>query len=104
MSARLRTNPREVNDMGLFDIVKDKAAELFSGASEKVSELTGVELPGAEAADTADNAADTAVDTAQSVTDTATGAAQDVTDAASDAVDNVTGDVTGDATDPHRGE
>lgn len=83
--------------MGLFDIVKDKAAELFSGASEKVSELTGVELPGA---DTADAATDTAADTA-------TGAAQEATDTAAGAVDNVTGDVTeavDNVTDPHRGE
>lgn len=72
--------------MGLFDIVKDKAAELFSGASEKVSELTGAELPGA----------DDLAESADTVTGTATGAAQEVTEAADNAV--------GDLTDPHRGE
>jgi hypothetical protein len=76
--------------MGLFDIVREKASELFSGASEKVTEVTGVELPGAE---TAENLTDTAAATGQEVTDaaqglgdTATGAAEDITGTASDAI------------------
>jgi hypothetical protein len=84
--------------MGLFDIIKDKAAELMSGASDKVNDLTGAELPGAEAADqlaqSADNVADTAATTGQDLTDTA----QDVTGSASEAADNA---IT-DATDPNR--
>ena len=31
--------------MNLFDMFKDKATELLQGATGKVSELTGVELP-----------------------------------------------------------
>lgn len=88
--------------MGLFDIVRDKAAELFSGASEKVTELTGVELPGTENAENVtDTATDTATDaatdtgeqltdTAQGLGDTATGAAEDLTGTASDAIGDIT--------------
>lgn len=35
--------------MGLFDAIRDKAAELLGGAEEKVGELTGTELPGTDA-------------------------------------------------------
>ncbi len=78
--------------MGLFDIVKEKAAELLGGASEKVSELTGTELPGADqvtqhtdnltesATGAVEDFSGTATDAAGNVTDTATGAVEDVTD------------------------
>jgi hypothetical protein len=77
--------------MGLFDIVRDKVTELLSGASDKVTELTGAELPGAEATDQLAQSAD-------NLADTATGAAQDLTGSASEAVDSA---IT-DATDPNR--
>jgi hypothetical protein len=76
--------------MGLFDVVREKAAELLSGAGDKVSELTGAELPDPEAAtDQLAQAADTAAESVQSATDAAadTGVAEGLTDAASEAVD-----------------
>jgi hypothetical protein len=84
--------------MGLFDIIKEKAAELLGGAGEKVNDLTGVELPGTESTDqvaqSADNLADTAATTGQAVSDTA----QDITgSAAEDATNAIT-----DLTDPNR--
>ena len=44
--------------MSLFDVIKDKATELLSGASDKVTELTDVELPGGEIVDKATDAVD----------------------------------------------
>jgi uncharacterized protein YjbJ (UPF0337 family) len=81
--------------MGLFDAVREKAAELLSGATEKVSELTGTEI-----ADPRQHVADTAQDlgdSAQGHADAATGAGQDlagttgesVRDAVTDAGDQV---------------
>jgi hypothetical protein len=74
--------------MGLFDVIKDKAAELLSGANDKVKDLTGVELPGTEAADqlaqSADDVAETATTAGQDVTDTA----QNITGSAAEAADN----------------
>ncbi len=67
--------------MGLFDVIKDKAAELFSGAGDKVNELTGTELPGADAVDQlADNVTDTAQDLSGSVSEAADGAVTEATD------------------------
>jgi uncharacterized protein YjbJ (UPF0337 family) len=84
--------------MGLFDIVREKASELLGGASEKVSELTGTELPGKDAAEdltqSAGDVTGTVTETAQGVGENATGAAQDVTDAATQTVN--------DATEPYR--
>lgn len=80
--------------MGLFDAVREKAAELLSGATEKVSELTGTDI-----ADAQQNASDTAQnlgDTAQGYTDTVTGAGQDLAGTAADSVQN-TGDSAVDA-------
>jgi hypothetical protein len=78
--------------MGLFDIIKEKASELFSGASEKVSEVTGVDVPGADqVAQSADNLADTATTAGETITDTA----QDVTGSAAESIT--------DATDPKNG-
>lgn len=83
---------------GPVDIIKDKAAELLSGASDKVNDLTGAQLPRAEAADqlaqSADNLADTAATAGQDLTDTA----QDITGSASEAANNA---IT-DATNPNR--
>jgi hypothetical protein len=75
--------------MGLFDAIRDKAAELMGGAQEKVSELTGTELPNTDAlaeqaqgyTETAQGYADGAAGAVDGVADTATGAAQDVTGA-----------------------
>lgn len=74
--------------MGLFDIVKEKVSELLSGAGDKVTELTGAELPGADVVD----------QVTQSTGDLA-GTAQGVTDSATDAVTGTVQDVTGTATD-----
>lgn len=73
--------------MGLFDTFKEKASELLGGAGDKVSELTGTELPGQEAAE---NAAGQATETAQGFGEQATGAAQDVTDSATEQFNNAT--------------
>lgn len=68
--------------MGLFDAIRDKAAELLGGAEEKVSELTGTELPNTDAlAEQAQGVGDTAQGYVDGAADTATGAAQDVTGA-----------------------
>jgi hypothetical protein len=73
--------------MNLFDMIKGKAAELLTGASDKVSELTGIDLPGGDIADqltqSADglaNAGQNLADTAGTVSDTATGAVTDAID------------------------
>jgi hypothetical protein len=76
--------------MGLFDAMKEKAAELLSGAGDKVSELTGTDLGEAQ---------QNVTDTAQNVGDTATGAAEQYTDTAQDHVNTVT-DQAQDVTDP----
>jgi hypothetical protein len=68
--------------MGLFDIIKDKATELLSGTSDKVNDLAGAELPGAEAAGQLAQSADNLTDTAQDVTGPASEAANNaITDA-----------------------
>jgi uncharacterized protein YjbJ (UPF0337 family) len=68
--------------MGLFDAIRDKAAELLGGAEEKVSELTGTELPNTDAlAEQAQGVGETAQGYVDGAADTATGAAQDVTGA-----------------------
>lgn len=82
--------------MGLFDIVREKASELLGGASAKVSELTGTELPGQDAAEELTQSADNVTETAQGHGEAAAGAVQDVTDAATESVN--------DATDPLRPE
>jgi hypothetical protein len=73
--------------MGLFDIVKEKVSELLSGAGDKVTELTGTELPGA---DQVTQATENLTETAQGVTETATGAVEDVTGTATDAITDTT--------------
>jgi hypothetical protein len=76
--------------MGLFDMVKEKVSELLSGAGDKVTELTGAELPGTEVADQLTQSAETVADTTQGLTDTATGAVEDLTGSASDAITDTT--------------
>lgn len=55
--------------MGLFDSLKDKASELLSGASDKVSEMTGVDLPVDGAADQVTETVDGLGETAQAGAD-----------------------------------
>ncbi|OLF15005.1 hypothetical protein [Actinophytocola xanthii] len=77
--------------MGLFDAVREKAAELLSGATDKVSELTGTDL-----ADAQQNATDTAQNLgegAQGYADQAQGAGQDIAGHATDAAQNTTDSV-----------
>jgi hypothetical protein len=74
--------------MGLFDVFKEKAAELLSGAGDKVSEVTGVELPDAEAVtDQVSQSVDGVAESAQGVGDVATDAASGVVDSASEVVE-----------------
>ncbi|WIX98011.1 hypothetical protein QRX60_28475 [Amycolatopsis mongoliensis] len=77
--------------MSLFDVFKDKAAELLGGASEKVSEVVGVDLPIGEAADQVAQSAAEVTETGQGVVDAVSAQGADVLDA--------TGAV-GDAIDP----
>jgi hypothetical protein len=96
--------------MSLFDMIKGKAAELLTGAGDKVSELTGIDLPGAEIAnqltqsatglaDAGQNLANTATGAGQNLADTATGAGQNLAEAAGTVGDAAIGAVS-DATDP----
>jgi hypothetical protein len=96
--------------MSLFDMIKGKAADLLTGAGDKVSELTGIDLPGGEIADQLTQSADSLADAGQNLADTATGAGQNLADTATDAGQNLaeaagtvgdtaTGAVS-DATDP----
>lgn len=84
--------------MGLFDIVKEKAAELMSGAADKVSELTGTEVP--QSADEVTDTANNLGDTATGLGDTATGMTQDLTDTATNTMDGAVDGVLPDITDP----
>jgi hypothetical protein len=78
--------------MGLFDAVREKAAELLSGATDKVSELTGTDLADAQqnATDAASESAQNLGDTAQGYTEMASGAGQDLAGTAADSAQNVT--------------
>lgn len=80
--------------MGLFDVVREKVSELLSGAGDKVSDLTGVEVPGAEAADQLAQSGDSVADAAQGVRDDVAGAAQDVTGSVPEAADGAIPEVT----------
>lgn len=81
--------------MGLFDAIRDKAAELLGGAQEKVSELTGTELPNTDAlADQAQGVGDTAqgyADGAQGYVDGAQGYVDGATESVTGAAEDVTG-------------
>jgi hypothetical protein len=91
--------------MSLFDMVKGKADELLTGASDKVSELTGIDLPGTEIADQFTQSADGLAGAGQDAVGTLTNAGQNLADtagAAGDAATGTLGAVT-DAVDPPEG-
>jgi hypothetical protein len=87
--------------MGLFDTIREKAAELLGGVTERASDLAG-DLPGAEmledlsqsATDTASQATDEAMGTVQDLGASATEAGADATDSVTDATDTVTESLT----------
>jgi methyl-accepting chemotaxis protein len=93
--------------MGLFDMFKDKAAELIQTAKDQVNDLTGIDLPAAgetiaeqtqqateQVSDIAGNhlQPDTLINTA---TDSIADAGQNAADTAHDAVNNATDKLTG---------
>jgi hypothetical protein len=91
--------------MGLFDTIREKAAELLSGVTENAGDLAdGLpgELPGAEtlndlsqsATDAASEATNEAAGTVQDLSADATEAATDAAGSVTDATDTVTGSVT----------
>jgi len=80
--------------MGLFDTIRDKAAELLSGVTDKASDLAG-DLPGAEMLDDLSQSATGSVSQA---TDEAEGTVQDLGGSAAEAAADATGAVT-DGTD-----
>ena len=77
--------------MSVFDMLKNKASELLQGASEKVSDATGIDLPVGDAADQASEAAAGLGETAQGYADAAGETAQGYADAAGEHVDAATG-------------
>jgi hypothetical protein len=74
--------------MGLFDAMKEKAAELLSGASDKVSELTGTDV--GETHQNVTDGAQNLGETAQGYGDAATENVQQYTEGAQGHVDSVT--------------
>jgi hypothetical protein len=71
--------------MGLFDTIREKAADLLSGVTEKAGDLAG-DVPGA---DMLEGLSDSASEAAGQVTDEATGAVEDLGASATDAADSV---------------
>jgi len=69
-------------EMNLFDMIKDKASELFQGASDKVGEATGIDLPQGGVADQVGESAGGLGETAQGLADTAGDQVADVADVA----------------------
>ncbi|WP_410643250.1 hypothetical protein [Amycolatopsis sp. lyj-346] len=63
--------------MSLFDMIKDKASELLGGASEKVSDLTGVDLPIGETTDQVAESAANVTESGQNIADSATAQGMD---------------------------
>lgn len=84
-----------MSDMSLFDAFKEKAAELFGGAGDKVSELTGMDVPGTEVMDQFTQSADQVTETAGGFADGATEAGQNLTDSAQGFGANATDAATG---------
>jgi hypothetical protein len=80
-------------------MIKGKAAELLTGANDKVSDLTGIDLPGSEIADQLTRSATGLAKTGQNLADAAGSAGQNLADAASTVGDTGTRAVS-DATDP----
>jgi hypothetical protein len=81
--------------MSLFDMLKDKATELFQGTKEQVSDLTGVEVPVDQVVEQAGQATDGVTEAGQNLAETATGAVTDAGQSATDAVTGVTDPLTG---------
>jgi uncharacterized protein YjbJ (UPF0337 family) len=87
--------------MGLFDAIREKAAELLSGVTEKAGDLAG-DIPGADilgdlsgsATDAVGQATEEAEGTVQDLGASATEAASDATGSVTDAADTVNGAVT----------
>ena len=87
--------------MGLFDTIREKAAELLGGVTEKASDLAG-DLPGTEmlgglsqsATDAASQATDEAVGTVEDLGASATEAGADAAGSVTDATDTVAGSFT----------
>jgi hypothetical protein len=76
--------------MSLFDMIKDKTTELLGGASEKVSDLTGIDLPVGEAVGQVAQSAADVTESGQNIVDTASAQGMDVlgaTDTVGDAID-----------------
>lgn len=94
--------------MSLFDSIRDKAAELLSGATDQVDEVTS-NIPGGQAVedltgsatDTATQATGDLTGTAENLGAAATGSVHDVTDTVSGSVAETT-ETAGDAIDPYR--
>ncbi len=79
--------------MSLFDSIREKAAELLSGATEQVEEVTG-NIPGGQAVEDVTG-------TAQDLGESATGTVNEVTDTVSGSITE-TAETAGEAIDPYR--
>jgi hypothetical protein len=86
--------------MSLFDMIKEKATELLGGAGEKVSELTGVDLPIGETADQVTESATEVTESGQAAVETATTQGQEIVDSTGPLGDTATG-LAGDVVDPN---
>jgi len=73
--------------MSLFDMIKDKATELLGGAGEKVSELTGIDLPVGEAADQVAQSAAEVTESGQDIVDSASAQGMDALGAVEGVID-----------------
>ncbi|WP_439379678.1 hypothetical protein [Amycolatopsis lexingtonensis] len=73
--------------MSLFDMIKDKATELLGGAGEKVSDLTGIDLPVGEAADQVAQSAAEVTESGQDIVDSASAQGMDALGAVDGAID-----------------
>src|SRR3954462_5423731 len=76
--------------MGIFDSLKDKATEFLAGATDKVTEATGIDLSGAT-----DKLAETTGVDVSGVADQASQAGEGLTDAAQGHADAFGDQVTG---------
>ena len=76
--------------MGLFDTIREKAAELLGGVTEKASDLAG-DLPGAEMLE---GLSQSGTDAASQATDETVGTVQDLGASAAEAGADATGSVT----------
>jgi hypothetical protein len=89
--------------MGLLDMFKDKASELLQGASDKVSEATGIDLPIGDVADQVTESTDGLGETTQGLADAAGDQVTQATDSLGEAGQNLADTATdsvGEAIDP----